>query len=231
MNTLAEGRFEFDSLEYARNYRLSIIREFAPCLRGEIAEIGAGIGQSTRELLALPQITKLAAVEPEEKFIAALRQALPQAEIIRGTVANLQARDFDGIVSINVLEHIQDDAAELTAYHRLLEKRWGHLCLFVPAGPEIFTAFDREVGHCRRYSRDELQSKLEAAGFTPIKLRYFNLPGYLFWWMEFRVLKRRGFNPRKVVLFDRYLFPIINLIERRCLSPFKGQSILAIARA
>lgn len=72
------------------------------------------------------------------------------------------AADFacDAIVSVNVLEHIARDQAELVAYRSLLGRTSGCLCLFVPAGPGIYAPIDRDFGHHRRYTRPELDRKL-----------------------------------------------------------------------
>jgi 16S rRNA A1518/A1519 N6-dimethyltransferase RsmA/KsgA/DIM1 with predicted DNA glycosylase/AP lyase activity len=57
--------FEFEALQAARNYRTALVREFAPELNGLVLEVGAGIGQITRELRSHPKGRSLVAVEPE----------------------------------------------------------------------------------------------------------------------------------------------------------------------
>ena len=62
---------------------------------------------------------------------------------------------FDSILYINVLEHIEDDRAELLSAYRALPVG-GFLLLFVPALPQLYSKFDRSVGHFRRYYKKEL---------------------------------------------------------------------------
>ena len=135
------------------------------------------------------------------------------------------------MLSVNVLEHIGDHEAELKLYASLLRTRKGHLCLFVPARPEIYSPIDKDFGHFCRYRRKELQPLLQQAGFEIIRLCYFNFVGYFAWWLNFCVLKKRHFEPAKVLFYDRAIFPIVHGLERRICRPPFGQSLLAIARS
>jgi SAM-dependent methyltransferase len=224
--------FEFAALGEATNYRQAVVREFASWLQGRTLEVGAGIGQMTAVLRAQPGISELVAVEPDERFAEKFRRAAPDVRLVHGTAAALGGESaWNAIVSINVLEHIEDDAGELEQYHRLLAERRGALCLFVPARPEIYAPIDGDFGHFRRYTRATLRGKLAKAGFRVVRLRYFNLIGYFAWWWTFRVCKKRRFDVGQVRLFDRRIFPITNAIERGFVSPPVGQSLLAVATA
>jgi len=229
--TAATEDFEFAALQKAVNYRKALLREFAPHLRGGVIEVGAGIGQFTGSIAALPGVTETIAVEPDAGFCRAFRQNHPGRHLIEGTAEDLPpGTEGDAIVSINVLEHIRDDEAELARYARLLSRRRGCLCLFVPARPEIYADIDRDFGHFRRYVRSDLRTKLRTAGLEVVRLHYFNWIGYFGWWFNFRVLRKRGFDPRSVEVFDRYIFPAGHLAERYLARPPLGQSLLAVAR-
>ncbi len=222
--------FEFATVERARNYRSAIVREFAPHLRGRVLEVGAGVGQFSACLAALPDVQESLAVEPDPRFCAEFRARHPGLALLEGTIEGVppEAR-WDALVSINVLEHIQADEAELAQYRRRLVPRGGSLCLFVPARQELYAPLDRAFGHFRRYDRAGLRAQLERVGFRLTHLHYFNGLGYLAWWANFRLLRMRRFEPRSVALFDRLLFPIVNAIERRIVRPPLGQSLVAVA--
>jgi SAM-dependent methyltransferase len=232
-NALAQtADFEFAALHEARNYRRALLYEFSKFLTGRVLEVGAGIGQITGELLKTASVSRLVSLEPDPHFFSKLRAAHPGHEAIQGTVDDLPpGGTWNAILNINVLEHIKDDRRELANYHRLLLAQRGHLCLFVPARPEIFAPIDRDFGHFRRYTRPELKEKLAAAGFEVLKLRYYNLAGYFAWWLNFCALKKRGFNPGAVRFFDRAIFPLVHSFESHLCAPPVGQSLLAIARA
>ncbi|MEI7728649.1 MAG: methyltransferase domain-containing protein [Verrucomicrobiota bacterium] len=225
------SEFEFDALGEAHNYRRALIQEFGAFLKGRVIDAGAGIGQVTELLQRQAGVCEVLAVEPELTFCQAIEQHLPGVKVFHGTVANLPpTTSCNVLVCINVLEHIQDDAGALREFNRILAKERGVLCLFVPAGPEIFTPLDRKYGHYRRYSKSELKRKLEVAGFELLRLDYYNFPGYLAWWLLFRVFRLRRLRAGGVKLFDRYLFPVIHWFERRIARPPCGQSLIGVAR-
>ncbi|MGA2278394.1 MAG: hypothetical protein ABSG00_12405, partial [Terracidiphilus sp.] len=165
-------------------------------------------------------------------FCARLRAQFPQLGVHQGTIADFQSeRNWNAILSVNVLEHIEADGKELANYHRLLRSERGALCLFVPARPELYAPIDKDFGHYRRYTRRDLQKKLEEAGFAIAELRYYNLAGYFAWWLNFCLLKKRNFDADAVRLFDRAIFPTVHFLESRICSPPIGQSLLAVATA
>lgn len=224
--------FEFAALNEASNYRRALLRDFRSYLRGNVLEVGAGIGQITSELRQLSEITNLFSIEPDAGFCAKLRARFPQHGLHQGTIGDFQSEtDWNAILSINVLEHIEKDEEELAAYHRLLQPAAGTLCLFVPARPEIYAPIDKDFGHFRRYTRPELQKKLEGAGFRLVRLRHYNFAGYFAWWVNFCLLKKRSFDVTAVRLFDRVIFPAVHGFESRICPPPIGQSLMAVATA
>ncbi|HEU5080002.1 MAG TPA: methyltransferase domain-containing protein [Opitutaceae bacterium] len=231
-NALASNEdFEFAALQQAKNYRGALLKSFAPHLKGNVLEVGAGIGQLSGELKQLPGVDRLVAVEPDSRFHPLLSQRIAEENIIRGTAANVDLRTpWNAIVSVNVLEHIENDASELALYRSILEGARGRLCLFVPARPEIYAPLDKDFGHFRRYTAKQLRSRLQDAGFEIVRLSYFNLPGYFAWWLSFRMMKRRGFSKGAVWFYDRIVFPPVFWLESTLCRPPLGQSLLVIAR-
>ena len=224
--------FEFAALNEAKNYRHALLQEFAEPLRGQVLEVGAGIGQITGMLLQNPAITQLVSIEPDPKFCTRFRVALPAQRIVQGTIEDLPGDEaWNAILSVNVLEHIQEDERELAIYREKLAHEKGSLCLFVPARPEIYAPIDRDFGHFRRYTKPELRAKLERAGFEVVRLRYYNFVGYFAWWLSFCALKKRGFDLSAVRFFDRIIFPPVHSLESNLCAPPFGQSLLAVARA
>jgi SAM-dependent methyltransferase len=224
--------FEFAALSEAVNYRRAIISEFAPFLKGRVLEIGAGIGQISEAILQLPQVRELVGVEPDQRFQQGFRQRLPEIRLVNGTAANLAAGEtFNGAVMVNVLEHIEQDLAELVNLHNILKSTGGYLCLLIPARQEIYSDLDTHFGHFRRYNRTDLRRKLETAGFTIEKIFYFNFAGYFAWGLRFRLMRSMSFDINQVRLFDRRIFPVMRWLESRICRPPIGQSIIVIAKA
>jgi len=224
--------FEFSALSEAKNYRAALIKEFAPVLTGNVLEVGAGVGQITEVVRRQSGVQKIMGVEPDGTFLDGFRQRLPDVPLIQGTADALHPGSrWNAIICVNVLEHIEADERELRTYHTLLSQAQGHLCLFVPARPEIYAPIDKDFGHFRRYTRPELHRKLTTAGFQIVRLNYFNAVGYFAWWLNFCVMKKRAFDVGAVRLFDRVIFPLVFAWESNILRPPFGQSLIAIARA
>jgi 2-polyprenyl-3-methyl-5-hydroxy-6-metoxy-1,4-benzoquinol methylase len=84
-------------------------------------------------------------------------------------------RSFDAVVSGEVLEHLEDDAAGAAELFRVL--RPGGLCFVtVPAFMNQFSVADEWAGHKRRYDRAGLLSLMEGAGFSAENLHYWGWP-------------------------------------------------------
>ena len=225
------GDFEFEALRQAVNYQILLTQELGKFVRGRTLEIGAGVGQMTVRLRDLPGVQFFQSVEPEPGFCQQFRQTLPEQPLIQGTIHDVPGDDWDAIVSINVLEHIEHDREELALAHALLTRKHGVLALFVPARPELYAPIDRDFGHYRRYTRTEAVSKLAGAGFKIEKIRYFDFAGYFAWLICCRLLGQRSFNPALVRWFDRLIFPPENFIETKIWGPPFGKNLLIMARA
>jgi hypothetical protein len=224
--------FEFTALSYAKNYRAALAREFRPHLKGRIIEIGAGIGQMTSVLKQSPGVTEIVAIEPDERFHQSFSAENPETRLVKGIARDFSEKEnWNAVVSINVLEHIENDVAELREWHNLISGTHGFLCLFVPARPEIYAPIDQDFGHFRRYKKSLLAERLSAAGYTIERLNYFNSVGYFAWWFNFCLLKQRTFNFRNVWAYDRLIFPMVHAFESWAFRPPIGQSLIAIARA
>jgi SAM-dependent methyltransferase len=82
-------------------------------------------------------------------------------------------RVFDLILMLDVLEHIEDDARTLEVLHsRLASGGW--LVIAVPAFQFLWSSHDVRLHHYRRYTKPLLKARLEAAGFAPSHVGYFN---------------------------------------------------------
>ena len=224
--------FEFAALSEAVNYRNAIINEFKAYLGERVLEVGAGVGQTSEAILALPGVKELVALEPEPRFQDSFRQQLPHIRLLGGTTRDLgHGESFNSAVMVNVLEHIEDDLDELKRLQQLLLPTNGHLCILVPARPEIFSKLDAHFGHFRRYTRADLRDKLRLAGFDIIALHYFNFVGYFAWALRFKLMQSMSFDIKQVRMFDRVIFPLAHALESRLVRPPIGQSLIAIGKA
>jgi SAM-dependent methyltransferase len=134
---------------------------------------------------------------------------------------------FDTVASINMLEHVKDDARALAHMHKLIQPG-GCLLLFVPAMPALYGALDKALGHYRRYSKKGLRALVRGAGFDIHELYYVNLAGVPGWFLNSRVLRRQLLPRNQLGLFN-LLAPTLERAEAKVRPPV-GQSLLCIAR-
>ena len=86
-----------------------------------------------------------------------------------------EASAFDLIVACEVLEHIENDTDVLNLISKRLSTE-GNLLLSVPAFMSKWESGDTFAGHFRRYERDEIVAKIQAAGMAVDKLWMFGFP-------------------------------------------------------
>lgn len=214
----------------AEHYRRWIVDTFAPHLGKNVAEVGAGIGSMSRLLLEHP-IERLAAFEPSGNMYPMLAAALrgeARAQAVHGLFDGSQAgKGYDSVLYVNVLEHVEHERDELAAAHAAL-RPGGRLLVYVPALPWLFSNFDREVGHFRRYTKDGLERVVEHAGFEVLESRWFDVAGIVPWYVNFTVLGR-GMGAGSVSLYDRLVVPAMRAIERLAPPPI-GKNVALVAR-
>jgi SAM-dependent methyltransferase len=92
---------------------------------------------------------------------------------------------FDALLALDVIEHIDDDRAAVAGMARLL-KPGGTAIVSVPALPELFSEFDSIQGHRRRYVPETLRAAFKDTGLDVREI---------FWWGAWMVpILRRSRN-------------------------------------
>ena len=217
----------------ARNWKRYWSVAFQPFLRGDVLEVGAGLGANTVLLRSKLQ-RRWVCLEPDARLVQSLGAsltALPPSsacEVRQGTLDSLDAHDrFDAILYIDVLEHIADDVGELRSAAARLHPQ-GRLLVLAPAHPWLFSEFDAAVGHHRRYTRKSLQAAGRAAGtLRAERLGYLDGCG-LFASLANRLLLRQAApGLRQILFWDRVLIPMSRIVDPLLRYRF-GKSILAV---
>lgn len=132
--------------------------------------------------------------EPDADSFRVAHERLTAAgagRVVNGALPETPERLFDLIGAFEVLEHIEHDERALESWTAWL-RPGGHLIVSVPADPERFGAWDREVGHYRRYTRTSLNELLGAAGLIDVELVSYGFPlGYALERVRNRMASRR----------------------------------------
>lgn len=218
-----------EDLESAVNYRRWLCELARPHLGGDALEIGSGLGHYARTWLALGE--RVTASEGTAARVEALRARLAQAapEVpVRLLHAPVTERgEFSAVVACNVLEHIPDDVEALRSFKGLV-RDGGRIVLIVPAFDLAMSAFDRAVGHQRRYTVPALRRVLSRAGLQVERIHYVNWLGLVAWVVMMKWLKGRPKDGPLLRLWDAVVIPLVRFTERWVRPPF-GQSVFAVA--
>jgi 2-polyprenyl-3-methyl-5-hydroxy-6-metoxy-1,4-benzoquinol methylase len=218
-----------ESLDDAVNYADWIVKLLQPFLSGRILEIGAGHGTMSERLSRHGSLT---ATEPYEKAAILLAERFSEEPKISVRQADadsaVENQPFDSIVMINVLEHIESDSETVKKLANSLAKN-GHLAIYVPAFQLLYSKFDRDIGHFRRYRKKELKNMMTDAGLEIVKAHYVNLPGAFLWLLSARILRMTPTKQWSTQLYDKIAIPVVSRIESVIPVPF-GQSVLCIGR-
>lgn len=226
---------ELEALASAHNFFDWIVDEFGPVIGPNTVEVGAGLGTVSLALTRRHAGTVLA-LEPAANVFPRLEARLDGAPNI--TARNATSADvltegasstFDTAVYVNVLEHIDDDSGELDTARQLL-RPGGHLCIFVPAMPSLYSRIDEKSGHYRRYTKPGLRKTVEAAGFAVDKIEYMDVASIIPYWLVYRVLGVENLGSGSNTLFDRVLVPTSRLLQRVLRHPPIGKNLVLVAR-
>jgi SAM-dependent methyltransferase len=216
--TTHDGYYILVAVRNARAFNRWMYRQVAPFVGRRVLEAGCGIGNLTELLL---DRDRLIAVDGDPFYIEMIDRRFGHLENFRTVPMDLtRAEDYvrladealDTIICLNVLEHIGPDEEVLGHFYRALEPG-GHAILLVPQHPRLYSPIDRALGHCRRYTQEELRAKLRRAGFEVVHQQGFNRLGTLGWLVNGKLLGRDRLSPGQMRLYNR-LLPLAKLVER-----------------
>jgi 2-polyprenyl-3-methyl-5-hydroxy-6-metoxy-1,4-benzoquinol methylase len=213
-------------------YNHWIYEHISHALGRRVLEVGSGTGNITRFLCAGGREVTATDVVPsyrnelERVFGAYPNVRVGKFDLTAEAPHAFVADPFDSVVCLNVLEHVEDDLFALAQMRALLAPA-GKLALLVPAHQFLYGAFDRALGHFRRYEKRELAGKLKAAGFAVREMKFFSLVAALPWLINGRLLKRDHIPAGQANLAN-LLVPLLKL--ERLIGPPCGLSLIAIAQ-
>jgi SAM-dependent methyltransferase len=136
-----------------------------------ILDAGCGSGRNMIELARFGAVT---GVELSDTSVA-LARARHAGEVVEGSVLEMPFADdsFDLGVSLDVIEHLEDDLGALRELRRTIAPG-GQLLVTVPAYQWLWSGHDEINHHHRRYTRQTLQRVAEEAGWRQTRTTYFN---------------------------------------------------------
>ena len=225
---------ELESFAHARRWKSYVRAALRPFIAGDVVELGAGIGETTRALISGFRMLSWTCVEPDPDMAARLAQRAAAGElgdtvmVVAGTIEDVpEGAAFDTALYVDVLEHIEDDRGELTAAAARL-RPGGRIVVLSPAWPFLYSEFDRAIGHYRRYTRPALAA-LTPAGTTIEAAFYLDAVGMLASAANRLVLSQKLPTLRQVLLWDRAMVPLSRLLDP-LLGRRLGRSVVTVWR-
>jgi SAM-dependent methyltransferase len=206
-----------------------------PFLKGNILEIGSGIGNISSfaidEGLTItlsdfdPEYCRLLknkyANEPNVKEIISIDLQQPS---FRNTY-QLYKEKYDTIFLLNVLEHLENDLAAVSNCRYLL-KEGGTLIILVPAYRFLFCRLDKELGHYRRYTIKTLKLLFKKQGFSILHKQYFNFFGLFGWFLFGKCFGRKTIGSSEMSAYNK-LVPVFRLTDSLILRKAGLSAIIA----
>lgn len=203
-------------------------------LRGHLLELGCGTGVYTPHFLNLPHVERVTATDVAPHSIALAKERVqdPRVEFLRADVKELEPARFDSVICANVAEHIEDDIAFFRSLSHSV-KPGGGVAVLVPAHPSLYSRYDHEAGHYRRYTKKMLRDALTSADLAPDRLFFFNAFGALGWLYAFKWKQRGAVSEESsrgmIRIFDAFVLPVGRVVESIVPPPF-GLSLIAFSR-
>lgn len=162
-----------------------------------ILDAGSGFGQYTYRMSKLFPLSKIKAIDVKSEQVSDCNEFMTkigQNNRVVFEVGDLtkyvEKEQFDFILSVDVMEHIEDDVRVFKNFHASLKEN-GTLLVSTPSDQGGSDSHDHDHDdingfideHVRDgYNINEIKEKLESAGFKNIETRYtYGKPGSLAW--------------------------------------------------
>ncbi len=211
-----------------KRYYTSIIR---PYFGKRVMEVGAGVGATTAVMCDGNQ-DEWVCLEPDPNLrnqidLLIADKKLPACCVTQGGfVSSLETSDlFDTLIYIDVLEHIEDDRAELEAASARLAPG-GRLIVLSPAFNFLYSPFDKSIGHHRRYDK-EMYRSLTPQCCTMEKMVYLDSVGMATSLINRLILSQSMPTVDQIIFWDRWLIPITKWMDH-LIGYSSGRSLLGI---
>ena len=212
----------FDKAHFWRKYVYLLIKKY---LKEVILEVGAGIGSFTYNYK--DNFKDITLTDLDKENITELNKRFKKSKIKISEELTLNIKKkFNTIMYMNVLEHIKEDEKEIKIALEKLNLN-GYLIILVPAHNELYTKFDKEIGHHRRYDISFFKNlKLDKSELK--ELYYLDCMGYFLYYLNKVFFKEEKYPSKfKIFIWDKFFTPL-SIIFDKLLNYKHGKNILCI---
>jgi SAM-dependent methyltransferase len=202
-----------------------------------VLDVGCGTGFVLAELQRASPHLQLAGCDVLRPALVRARTRLDDARIFLGDATRLPlSRQFDVVLALDVIEHLDDDRAALSEMFRVTTPGGGVL-VTVPQHQWLWSAVDDFSRHRRRYSRADLVGKMRAAGFGILRCTSLFTATLPLMALSRLPLRRDAFDPARELKISRTMNVAAEaliapewLLTRSGLSIPVGSTLAVVAR-
>lgn len=200
----------FDSSNNFRNYQNDIFKKH---IKGHTAEVGPGNGENLQ--IYKDKVDILELYEPSKLLFDNLKFKFGEDKkiIIKNEILTLKENMFDTIIYLDVLEHIENDQQEIIKAFSSL-KSGGKLIINVPAFQHLYSGFDKDVNHYRRYNKHRLLNLFKNLDYSFYELKYYDCLGYLLSLMSKIFTKNYKNNFNQKIKIWNSLIPLSKILDK-----------------
>lgn len=228
------GSSTLQAISNANRFNRWMYENISPYIKGNVLEIGSGIGNISEFLLEEHKVT-LSDINPDyclylqNRFkgnvslegIMGIDLVDPEFDIKNATII----QKFGTVVLLNVIEHIKEHGKALMNIQKLLSNG-GRVIMLAPCYQSLYCKIDKGLGHYRRYTKDSMQQLLENNGFTVVHSQYFNFTGILGWYVFGKLFGKEKIGNGEMKIYET-LVPINKIIDQLT-NRFSGLSIIQV---
>ena len=152
---------QIDIFYNTKNWKNYWTKGLSDFIKGDILDVGSGTGSNIPFYSKVINTSQITCLEPDKKLFSNLKKKHKNKKKI--IIKNLKlsqlknTKKYKTIIYADVLEHIKNDFKELRLALNHLKKN-GRLIILCPAHNFLFTSFDKNVGHFRRYNKNMFKS-------------------------------------------------------------------------
>ncbi|TPV33858.1 class I SAM-dependent methyltransferase [Paucihalobacter ruber] len=216
------GETTLTVISEAHQFNNWMYQTIKPFIKGNVLEIGSGIGNISKLVLndgynlMLSDIRQvycnklIKEFEGHQNYSGIIQMDLTDSNFEEKFKSHL--RKYDTVFALNVVEHIKNDSLALQNCHKLL-KDSGHLIILVPSYQKLYNKFDEQLGHYKRYNKSTLSKLFKENKICIIHKQYFNFTGIFGWYITGSLFKKDAIPGGQMKLYNA-MVPIFKVVDK-----------------
>ncbi len=216
----------FDSATVFREYQYKFIKKH---ISGKTCEVGPGNGVICEKYKR--KCDNISLFEPSKKQFLILKKKFKnqkKIKIFNKFFKKSTTKKYNSILYLDVLEHIKYPRKEILKSYKSLKKN-GKIIVCLPAFQHLYSQFDKDVGHYKRYSINSFLKEIKNLEFSSIKHYYIDSFGYFISLISKIFSKNYKSNFEKKIFIWNLLVNISKLLDLLCLYKL-GKSLIIILK-